>query len=199
MTDGSVFIEFSIFFFNQILENFSLDRISNKKKNPFSFAGIWEKKVTPLLATSDCLPVIFFFFLLLPPPSWSLCCYCCSEREILKNIYECLQCPPHWNSWGKVSRHFIGSRFHSLSHCIWRIGYSFFPPPTESLGRIRTTLHWFFWCLNIYDRIRFWISHGVVCCHCFKLSKFLWLRRLLRGRGSNGILGGTVDGFFYVA
>lgn len=32
-----------------------------QKKNPFSLAGIWEKKVTPLSATSNCLPVIFFF------------------------------------------------------------------------------------------------------------------------------------------
>lgn len=68
-----------------------------------------------------------------------------------------------------------------------------------SLGRIGTTLHWFSWRLEIYDRILVWISHGVVvvCSRWLKFSKFLWLRRLLGG--GDGIqegVGGD-DGFFF--
>lgn len=151
-----------------------------------------------------------------PPPSnfLSFSCRCCRHchlfvvivarsTEILnKNLHECLQCPPHWNSWGKVSSLAFNQTQRSQLEplCLEdRLFFFFFSPPTESRGQIGTTLHWFSGCLNIYGRIMVWISHGVfVCCRCFQLSKFLWLRRLL-GRGGErwNSGGGTVDGFFF--
>lgn len=53
----------------------------------------------PVLATSICFSLIFDFLF----PSLSVACYCCVTKIFLRNVHECLQCPPHWNTWGKVS------------------------------------------------------------------------------------------------
>lgn len=45
------------------------------------------------------------WFSLLPSPSASVACYRRTTKDICekRNVHECLQCPPHWNTWGKVS------------------------------------------------------------------------------------------------
>lgn len=41
----------------------------------------------------------------LPSPSPSVACYRRTTKDICekRNVHERLQCPPHWNTWGKVS------------------------------------------------------------------------------------------------
>lgn len=69
---------------------------------PFYNQGISKKQESlAILATSICLSLIFavaFSFI----SCFSLPLY---HEDIFekKNVHECLQCPPHWNTWGKVS------------------------------------------------------------------------------------------------
>lgn len=53
----------------------------------------------PVLATSICFSLILLSFFL----HYLLLCYCCITKIFLRDVHECLQCPPHWNTWGKVS------------------------------------------------------------------------------------------------
>lgn len=55
----------------------------------------------PILATSSCLSLFFAVAF-----SFITCCLLpLYHRDIFekRNVHECLQCPPHWNTWGKVS------------------------------------------------------------------------------------------------
>lgn len=131
-----------------------------------------------------------------------------------RNVHECLLCPPHWNTWGKVS-----------SLTLWLIPAPQLEPqrlvlplptiffswndgqfqefPHDAPQKSNWTLNWLdgasssknlqdpVWCV--------WISGGdmVVCCRRFE-CQFLWLKRLLRwGGGATGFWGEKMA--FYVA
>lgn len=56
-------------------------------------------------SASQCFLDFYLYFFCLPFPSSSVACYCCVTKIFFekRNVHECLQCPPHWNTWGKVS------------------------------------------------------------------------------------------------
>lgn len=69
---------------------------------PLSHPDISKKQEShPVLATSICLSLIFAVAF-----SFIICCLLLLYHEDIfekRNVHECLQCPPHWNTWGKVS------------------------------------------------------------------------------------------------
>lgn len=69
---------------------------------PLLHQGISKKQESlAILATSICLSLIFAVAF-----SFIFCCLLPLYHEDIfekKNVHECLQCPPHWNTWGKVS------------------------------------------------------------------------------------------------
>lgn len=107
-----------------------------KKKNvlieilelPFTPRHIKKQESHPHLGYIH-LPLIDFCCCL--SPSLSVACYRCTTKDIFekRNVHECLQCPPHWNTWGKVSSLTLWSiPSHSLSHSVWFLpwwGFSF--------------------------------------------------------------------------
>lgn len=103
----------------------------------------------PVLATSICFSLIFDFLF----PSLSVACYCCITKIFLRNVHECLQCPPHWNTWGKVS-----------SLTLWSIPAPQLEPQllVPPLLRIFFFLKW--WAIFFYSswRIGFFFSSKLV-------------------------------------
>lgn len=69
---------------------------------PFCTEAYQKKQEShPILATSFCHSLIFAVSF-----SFIICCLLPLYHEDIfekRNVHECLQCPPHWNTWGKVS------------------------------------------------------------------------------------------------
>lgn len=130
-------------FFNRIIGKPPL-AINSNRNSLFTRRHVI-KESHPILATSDCLPLMFFGFF--------CCCFrichdlflvtCRTARKsyfiFLRNVHECLQCPPHWNTWGEVSSLTLDRiPLPQLGPGGWRLffdGFSlflfFFPSPTH--------------------------------------------------------------------
>lgn len=95
------------FVFTQVTTNLviSLDitqKMLLKYLNPLLHPSISkEQESHTVLATSICLSLIFAVAF-----SFINCCLLPLYHEDIfekRNVHVCLQCPPHWNTWGKVS------------------------------------------------------------------------------------------------
>lgn len=124
-------------------------------------------KVTP----SWLHPSASRWFSLLPSPSLSVACYPLYHEDIFekRNVHECLQCPPHWNTWGKVSSLTLWSipapqlEPQRRVPLLMRIFVFYMKgnfPHEGSLGRIGITLIWLVGRLplKIYNQILFGVS-----------------------------------------
>lgn len=79
--------------------------VDRNTRTPFTPRHIYIKKKKqeshPVLATSLCLALIFAVAF-----SFIICSLLLLYHEDIfekRNVQLCLQCPPHWNTWGKVS------------------------------------------------------------------------------------------------
>lgn len=228
MPDGSVLVlvmfpPLGCFLAYQVGENHLC--MSHKQSQFGHFSGYQSKKCVEILElpfTPRCikkqvtpswpLPSASHWFLLLPSPSLSVACYRCTTKDIFekRNVHECLQCPPHWNTWGKVSSLTLWSipapqlepqRLVPLLMRIFFSGWWANFSHEDSRCHIGTILNWLGGYVHwkIYNRILdlwFWISDGVVVvgCHCFKFQSFYGSRDCWGGRGA-GFWGREGDGF----
>lgn len=169
-------------------------------------------KCHPFLATSICLSLIFAVAF-----SFIICCSLPLYHEDIfekRNVHECLQCPPHWNTWGKVSSLTLwsipapkawatASGSSPDEDCLFLVMGNFPRFLEKGLFAKLELKSWAIcFCLlrkkkKFYNRILFWwvwISVGVIvicCCH-FKFQSFYgsgdcW-------GGATGFWGGR-DGF----
>ena len=137
-------------------------------EHPFTPRHIKKKHQShPVLATSICLSLIFAVAF-----SFIICCLLPLYHEDIfekRNVHECLQCPPHWNTWGKVSSLTLWSipapqlEPQRRVPLLMRI-FVFYTegnfPHEGSHGRIGITLIWLVGrrLLKIYNQILFGVS-----------------------------------------
>lgn len=128
-------------------------------------------------SASQCFFFTFLFvcFFCLPFPSSSVACYCCVTKIFFekRNVHECLQCPPHWNTWGEVSSLTLWSKpapHLEPQHLVPPLPRIFF---SWDDGQFSCVSLWHIWKVKLDSEL---VGPGVVLKK--KKSRRSWLMRL---------------------